>query len=74
MKQIRFLRQRRGAMETACQSGQYTAADRSRALDVLRGVVVIVAHPFDADPYSGAGNCWCGRDDGNSLHRVVIEP
>jgi hypothetical protein len=74
MSAIRFLRVRRGATETARQSDYYTAADRSRALTVLRGVVVIVPHPFDADPCSGAGNCWCGRDVGHALHQVVIEP
>jgi len=70
----RFLRTRRGVVEHASQTGRYTAADRSRAIDVLRGVVIIAPHPYEADPFSGAGNCWCGRSERATLHDVVIEP
>lgn len=28
----------------------------------------IVAHPYEASPHSGAGNCWCGRDEAHRLH------
>ena len=31
----------------------------------------IVAHPYEASPHSGAGNCWCGRWD---THRLHIQP
>jgi hypothetical protein len=71
---VKFLRERRGEAEAARQSSRYTAKDRSRAIDVLRGVVVIVAHPYEADPFSGAGNCWCGRDERSRLHHVVVDP
>ena len=66
-----FLRERRGEVETA-RSTRYTAAQKSNALTVLRGVVVIVPHPYESDPFSGAGNCWCGRHEGHALHNVVL--
>lgn len=28
----------------------------------------IVAHPYEASPHSGAGNCWCGRAETHRLH------
>lgn len=28
----------------------------------------IVAHPYERSPYSGAGNCWCGRWEDHPLH------
>ncbi|HEY9408903.1 MAG TPA: hypothetical protein VIP77_04920 [Jiangellaceae bacterium] len=28
----------------------------------------IVAHPYEASPHSGAGNCWCGRAEVHRLH------
>lgn len=67
-----FLRERYGKTERAFQSDQYTAKDRSHALSVLRGVVLILRHPYEADPFSGAGNCWCGRDRSSALHDVVV--
>lgn len=71
---MRFLRERRGALETAWSSPRHSAADKSRALQVLRDAVVLVAHPYERDPHSGAGNCWCGRHQGSNLHNIVVEP
>jgi hypothetical protein len=45
-----------------------TARDRSKALHILRGAVRITPHPYESDPYSGAGNCWCGRPEVSSIH------
>ena len=28
----------------------------------------ILAHPYQRDPQSGAGNCICGRHEGHRLH------
>lgn len=66
-----YLRERHGEIETA-RTTRYTAEQKSRALDVLRGSVTIVRHPYEADPLSGASNCWCGRAPGSSLHQVVL--
>lgn len=66
-----YLRNRHGMLETA-RTTRYTARQKSQALAVLRGSVVIVRHPYEADPSSGAGNCWCGRHEGSSLHYVVM--
>lgn len=68
-----FLRERRGEIETA-RTTSYTPEQKSDALTMLRGSVVIVRHPYERCRYSGAGNCWCGRDEGSPLHHVVIEP
>lgn len=65
---------RQDRVETATNSDRHTAAEKSRALAVLRGSVVLVRHPYQRDPYSGAGNCWCGRHARSSLHSVVLEP
>ena len=51
-----------------------TADERSRALSKLGDGVLIMRHPYQRDPGSGAGNCWCGRHQSHSLHDVVIEP
>lgn len=67
-----FLRWRNGILEVARWSNRYTAADRSRAIDVLRGSVLILRHPYEADPFSGAGNCWCGRSTQSELHNVTV--
>lgn len=66
-----YLRERNGEIETVRQT-QYTAEQKSRAIDVLRGSVVIVRHPYEQDPLSGAGNCWCGHAEPSSLHAVVV--
>ena len=29
----------------------------------------ILAHAYQCDPQSGAGNCVCGRHEGHKLHR-----
>ncbi|WP_158079329.1 hypothetical protein [Actinomadura sp. CNU-125] len=34
----------------------------------------IVAHPYERSPYSGAGNCWCGRAEGHRLHVADAVP
>lgn len=60
-------------LETASCT-RHTAAEKSKAIDVLRDLVVIVRHPYESDPFSGAGNCWCGRHQGSSLHNIVEEP
>lgn len=72
---VGFLRRRRGEVgRVTLASPRYTAADKGKALAVLRGAVVLVAHPYERDPFSGAGNCWCGRAAANILHSVVVEP
>jgi hypothetical protein len=34
----------------------------------------IVAHPYERSPYSGAGNCWCGRWETHRLHVPLDYP
>lgn len=34
----------------------------------------IVAHPYERSPYSGAGNCWCGRVEEHRLHVADADP
>jgi hypothetical protein len=58
----------------SCATSNHTAAQKGDALAVLRGCVTLVRHPYERSPYSGAGNCWCGYDPANRLHRVIIEP
>ncbi|MBA9005899.1 hypothetical protein [Thermomonospora cellulosilytica] len=31
----------------------------------------IIAHPYEASPHSGAGNCWCGRAAQHRLHTTT---
>jgi len=71
---MRYLRERRGEVETAWASPRRSAADKSKALSVLGDAVVLVAHPYERSPFSGAGNCWCGRHATSKLHAVVIDP
>jgi hypothetical protein len=35
---------------------------------------LIVAHPYERSPYSGAGNCWCGRWEIHRLHIPLDYP
>lgn len=74
---MRVLR-RRAAREETLESvwlpERGTAREKGHALHVLGSAVVIVRHPYDRDPASGSGNCWCGRHQGSSLHDVVVEP
>lgn len=74
---MRVLR-RRAANEAALESvwlpDSRTAREKAHAIHVLAGAVVIVRHPYDRDPASGSGNCWCGRHQGSSLHDLVVEP
>ena len=44
------------------------AARKSRAIDTLRPYVVVLRHPYESDPFSGAENCWCGREQRSALH------
>lgn len=71
---MRFLRRRRDEVETVWLSDKHTAIEKGRALHVLTGAVVLVRHPYQRDPQSGSGNCWCGRHQGSTLHAVVLEP
>ncbi len=48
----------------------YTARDRANALHILSNAVALRKHPYDRDPASGAGNCWCGRGQRAKLHHV----
>lgn len=54
-------------------SDKYTATDRGNALHVLGGAVILVRHPYDRHPKSGAGNCWCGRDKADTIHNVILD-
>lgn len=66
-----FLRERRGCVERVRVDDKYTAREKAHALFVLGGAVVVAGHPHDADPASGAGNCWCGRDQSHTIHRII---
>lgn len=68
-----FLRERNGKTERVWMPNR-TADQRSRALSALSGCVVIVHHPYQRHPGSGAGNCWCGRAQSSKLHIVTLEP
>lgn len=68
-----FLRRRRDVIEWAWVSDKPTATDKGHALFVLGDAVVLARHPYDCDPQSGAGNCWCGRHRGASIHDIVID-
>ena len=65
---MRFLRVRRGEVESVWTPEERQAAAKAAALRVLKGSVVLVAHPYAADPHSGAGNCWCARAQYDRLH------
>lgn len=69
-----FLRLRRDRVESVSSSDRHGPVEKARALAVLRGVVVLVRHPYERDPQSGSGNCWCGRAATAQLHSVVVEP
>lgn len=71
---MRFLRRRRDDVERAWVSDKPSAIDKGHALEVLGQNVIVVRHPYDRHPQSGAGNCWCGRDQSAAIHHVVIEP
>ena len=47
---------------------------KDRALRTLRGAVKLTVHPYERDPFSGAGNCWCGRAEASVLHPHVWVP
>lgn len=49
-----------------------TARDRSSALHLLGTSVVMRPHPYERDPASGAGNCWCGDHQSSRIHAVVL--
>ncbi len=69
-----WLRERRGKLERAWASDKHDARAKAQALSVLGSAVVLVAHPYDRHPNSGAGNCWCGRAPNESLHKVILDP
>lgn len=69
---VTFLRRRRETVERAWYSDKFTAREKGHALFVLGDAVVLARHPYDRDPSSGSGNCWCGRDEASSLHQVVL--
>lgn len=71
---MRFLRDRRGELEAVWTNDSHTAVDKSKALATLGKAVVLVRHPYQRDPQSGSGNCWCGRHAAAVLHDVVMEP
>lgn len=68
-----FLRRRRNNVEHIYYNDSYTAREKGHALFVLGGAVIVAGHPYDRDPASGSGNCWCGRDQSHKLHRVVLD-
>ena len=68
---MRFLRRRGDKVEHVWSSDFHTATEKARALNVLSGAVILVRHPYDADPHSGSGNWWCGRARSGRLHLVV---
>lgn len=47
-----------------------SAREKEKALNVLRGAVIITKHNYERHPNSGAGNCWCGREEFNRLHKL----
>lgn len=69
-----FLRIRRGRVENTWMPSHFTAKEKGHALFVLGGAVVVASHPYDRDPHSGSGNCWCGRHRGERIHHVVPTP
>jgi len=69
-----FLRRRREIVERVWLSDRYTAQERGSALTALAGCVIVVRHPYQRHPKSGAGNCWCGSDSRSSIHDIVAEP
>jgi hypothetical protein len=69
-----FLRERNGKVERCRSLDRYSSEEKADALTKLSGVVVVARHPYERCRYSGAGNCWCGRDKGSSLHDVVVAP
>ena len=49
-----------------------TARERAAALHRLGGAVMLRRHPYQRDPASGAGNCWCGRAKSEgTIHDVI---
>lgn len=70
---MRYLRVRREKVERAWVSDKPTSAQKGTAFDVLGQNVILVRHPYDRHPQSGAGNCWCGRDQTSTIHHIVLE-
>lgn len=70
---VNFLRRRRDRIERCWVSDKPTAVDKAGALFVLGQNVIVVRHPYDRHPQSGAGNCWCGDHQGASIHNIVVD-
>lgn len=70
---MHFLRERDGKQERVYMDENYSAKEKADALYILRGQVILVKHPFDLDPSSGAGTCWCGRGQRSMLHEIEVE-
>lgn len=68
-----FLRRRNDKIERVHRNDGFTAREKGHALFVLSDEVSISRHLYDADPASGSGNCWCGRDQSHKIHNVVID-
>jgi len=71
---MNFLRIRRDKVERAWVSDKFTATEKAHALFVLGQNVVVVRHPYDRHPNSGAGNCWCGDHQSSTIHQIIEEP
>lgn len=57
-------------------SDENTNHDFAEALNVLKGLVVILPHPFRSfavDRMNSIPNkCWCGYHEHNGIHHVVV--
>ena len=70
---MQFLRKRHEVIEHAWMTDTPSSVDRGNALHTLGGAVILVGHPYDRHPKSGSGNCWCGRDQSNQIHNVIVK-
>jgi hypothetical protein len=70
---MKWLRQSPRGDEVAWSNDKYTAAQKADACHVLGDAIIIARHPYDRNPNSGSGNCWCGRSMGGTIHEVVMD-
>lgn len=68
-----FLRESPRGVERAWVPNGRTAREKAHALFVLGQAVTVARHPYDRDPASGSGNCWCGSHQSATIHRIVVD-
>jgi hypothetical protein len=71
---MRFLHKRGDTVDQGRMDEKFTARERAHAYFVLDGQISLLRHPYDRDPGSGSGNCWCGYHQSHVIHEIVEIP